>query len=250
LVKAECILGDCLEEMVKISDGSIDLILADLPYGVTSCSWDSIIPLTSLWDKYNKVLKPSGVTILFSCQPFTTDLINSNRSNFKYSLVWNKNVPTGMSQAKYRPMRYHEDILIFYRSKSTYNPILKERVGKKKECYKYEHYCGKSNHIDINKVKIKYNPDFVQPSTVLNFDVVPNRKGKVHPTQKPVALLEYLIKTYSKEGDTVLDSCFGSGSTGIACANTNRNFIGIEKDQTYFEIGKDRILEAYKEGNI
>ena len=128
--------------------------------------------------------------MLFATQPFTTDLIQSNRKNFKYSLVWNKNVPTGMPSAKYRPMKYHEDILLFGNSKSTYNPIMKERVGVGKACYNYDHYCGDSNHVKLAKVKKRYDPDFVQPSTVLNFNVVPNRNGKLHPTEKPVDLLE------------------------------------------------------------
>ena len=172
---------------------------------------------------------------------FTIDLINSNRKNFKYKLIWQKNVPTGMGSAKYRPMKYYEEICIFQKQKGTYNPIMKERVGKHKECYRYDHYCNPNNHINLEKIKKKYDPNLVQPSDILNFDVVPNRKGKLHPTEKPVKLLEYLIKTYSNEDELILDNCMGSGSCGIACLNTNRNFIGIELDENYFNIAKERI---------
>lgn len=233
--------GNCLERMKEIPDGSIDMILTDLPYGTTSNSWDIVIPFDKLWDEYTRITKDNSAIVLFCSQPFTTDLINSNRKMFKYSLVWNKNVPTGMVLAKSRPMKYHEDIAIFYNNQPTYNPIMKPRVGKGKDCYKYDHYCGDSNHIKMNKVKKRYDPDFVQPSSVLTFNVVPNRKNKLHPTQKPVDLLEYLIKTYTNEGDTVLDSTFGSCSTGVACLNTNRKFIGIELDEKYFDVGAERM---------
>ena len=177
----------------------------------------------------------------------SVNLINSSDGWFKYDLVWNKNVPTGMSYAKFRPMRYHENILIFYNEKGTYNPIPKERIGEKKECYNgYAHYCGKNNHLDLEKKPKKYDPNFVNPSTVLDFKVVPNRNGKLHPTQKPVDLLEYLIKTYTNEGDLVLDFCMGSGSTGIACLNTNRKFIGIELDEKYFNIAIKRLKDIEK----
>ena len=236
-------LGDCLKEMQNIKDKTIDLILCDLPYGSTQCSWDIIIPFDELWKQYDRVLKKSGVVVLFSSGLFTIDLINSNRKNFRYKLIWKKNVPTGMSSAKYRPMKYYEEICIFYREKGTYNPQMKPRVGVGKECYNYDHYCGDSNHVSYEKVKKRYDPDFVQPSDVLEFNVVPNRNGKVHPTQKPVELLEWLIKTYSNEGDLVLDNCMGSGSTGVACKNLSRSFIGIEKDQKYFEIAEGRLKD-------
>ena len=232
--------GDCLEIMKQLSDSSIDCVICDLPYGTTKCYWDSIIPFESLWSLYNRIVKPKGKIILFSSGIFTIDLINSNRKNFKYKLIWEKNVPTGMSSAKYRPMKYYEEICLFYSEQGTYNPIMKERVGKHKECYRYEHYCGDNNHIQLDKQKKKYHPNLVQPSDVLHFNVVPNRNGKLHPTQKPVELLEYLIKTYTNEEDIILDNCMGSGSTGVACINTNRNFIGIEKDEKYFNIAEKR----------
>ena len=233
--------GNCLELMKDIPDGSIDMILCDLPYGTTQCSWDIIIPFDELWKQYNRVLKETGIVVLFSSGLFTIDLINSNRKDFKYKLIWKKNVPTGMSSAKYRPMKYYEEICIFYRKNGTYNPQMKERIGVGKACYNYDHYCGESNHVEYEKIKKRYDPDFVQPSDVLEFNVVPNRKGKVHPTQKPVELLEWLIRTYSNENDTVLDNCMGSGSTGVACKNLDRNFIGIELNENYFNVAKERI---------
>lgn len=239
--------GDCLIEMNKIADKSVDMILCDLPYGQLkseTLKWDNIIPFDKLWEQYNRVIKDNGAIVLFGSGLFTVDLINSNRKDFKYNLIWEKNVPTGMSSAKYRPMKYYETISIFYKELPTYNPIMKERIGKGKECYNYEHYCGNSNHLKLNKIKKKYDPNFVQPSDILKFDVVPNRNGKLHPTQKPTNLLENLIKTYTNENEIVLDNCMGSGSTGVACINTNRNFIGIEKDDKYFEIAKDRIEKA------
>ena len=233
--------GDCLVEMNKIEDKSVDLILCDLPYGSTQCSWDSIIPFDKLWEQYNRVLKDTGIVVLFSSGLFTIDLINSNRKDFKYKLIWKKNVPTGMSSAKYRPMKYYEEICVFYKKKGTYNPQMKPREGVGKACYNYDHYCGDSNHVSYEKVKKRYDPDWVQPSDILEFNVVPNRNGKVHPTQKPIELLEWLIKTYSNENDLVLDNTMGSGSTGVACINLNRDFIGIEMDKSYFEIAKSRI---------
>lgn len=233
--------GDCLELMANLADNSVDMILVDLPYGTTGISWDSVIPFDKMWEQFNRVAKDNAAIVLFASQPFTTDLICSNRKDYKYSLVWKKNVPTGMSSAKYRPMKYHEDICVFHKRQPTYNPIMKERIGVGKACYNYDHYCGESNHVKLEKVKKKYDPDWVQPSSVLEFNVVPNRKGKLHPTQKPVELLEYLIKTFSNEGDTVLDCCAGSFSTGVACINTNRDFIGIEKDVSYFNIGTERL---------
>ena len=239
--KIELFQGDCLEKMKEIPDKSIDMILCDLPYGTTSCSWDIIIPFDKLWEQYERIIKDNGNIVLFSGGLFTLSLIQSNIKNFRYKLIWKKNVPTGMSSAKYRPMKYYEEICIFGNAKGVYNPIMKNRVGVGKACYNYDHYCGNNNHIQLEKIKKRYDPDKVQPSDVLEFNVVPNRNGKLHPTQKPIELLEYLIKTYTNEGDLVLDNCMGSGSTGVACVNTNRSFIGIELDENYFNIAKERI---------
>ena len=230
--------------MCEIEDNSVDLILCDLPYGQIKCDWDKVIPLDKLWEQYDRILKPDSTILLFSSGLFTVDVINSNRKDYKYKLIWKKNVPTGMSSAKYRPMKYYEEICVFQKGKPTYNPIMKERVGVGKACYNYDHYCGKSNHIEVDKVKKRYDPDFVQPSDVLEFNVVPNRKGKLHPTEKPVSLLEYLIKTYSNENDTVLDNCMGSCSTGEACIKTNRNFIGCELNNEYYNLSVERLQKC------
>ena len=237
---------DCLIGMQDIPDNSIDCIICDLPYNITKLSWDILIPFDKLWEQYNRIIKPTGNIILFSSGMFTYKLIESNIKNFRYKLIWKKNVPTGMGSAKYRPMKYYEEICVFGSAKATYNPIMKERVGIGKGCYNYDHYCGDSNHLQFNKQKKRYDPDWVQPSDVLEFNVVPNRNGKLHPTQKPVELVEYLIKTYSNEGDIVLDNCMGSGTTAIAAINTNRNFIGFELDKNYFDIANERISEHTK----
>lgn len=239
--------GDCLKEMNNIEDNSVDMVLCDLPYGTTKCEWDTVIDFMELWNCYNRILKQNSTVVLFASGLFTYQVYQSNVKDYKYKLIWKKNVPTGMTSSKYRPMKYYEEMLIFQKGNPTYNPQMKPRVGVGKDCYNYDHYCGKSNHVELEKQKKRYNPDFVQPSDILEFNVVPNRKGKLHPTQKPVDLTEWLIKTYTDDGDVVLDNCMGSGTTGIACINTNRNFIGIEKDENYFNIAKKRIQEYQKE---
>lgn len=236
--------GDCLKILDRLiyNKIKIDAVICDPPYGSTALDWDKIIDFNKMWDKLYKVLNPDCPIILFGIQPFTTKLISSNINNYSYNLVWKKNVPTGMAQASYRPMRYHEDIIIFNHSKkSTYNPILKNREGKGKDCYKYKHYCNPNNHINMKKVPKLYNPDFVNPSSILEFNVVPNRLGKLHPTQKPVQLMEYLVNTYTNKGDVVLDFTMGSGSTGVDCLLNGRKFIGIEKESKYYEIAKKRL---------
>jgi len=235
--------GDCLEVMSDIADKSIDMILCDLPYGTTACKWDTIIPFEPLWEQYKRIIKDNGAIVLTASQPFTSALVISNVKMFKYEWIWFKNVPTGMAQSKYQPMKYHESVLVFCKNKTIFNKILEERVGKGKDCYNYEHYCGENNHVKMNKVKKFYNSKLVNPSSVLLFNVVPNRINKIHPTQKPVALFEYLIKTYTNEGDLVLDNCAGSGTTGIACINTQRDYILIEKEEKYCDIIKKRIKE-------
>lgn len=237
---------DCLNVLPLINDKSIDLILCDLPYGLTSINWDSQIPLDELWKEYERIIKNDGNIVLFSSGNFTIDLINSNRDLYKYKLIWKKNTPTGMNFAKVRPMKYYEEICIFNKGHAKYNPIMKPRENKAKYSYNYNHSASKSNHTFNKKVDKKYDPDWVQPSDVLEFNTVPNRKGKLHPTQKPVDLCEWLIKTYSNEGDVVLDNCMGSGSTGVACVNTNRSFVGIELDKNYFDIVKERIDEEHR----
>lgn len=240
----QLMLGDCLERMKEIPDGSVDMILTDPPYGTTACKWDSIIDLPLMWEQLKRIVKPNGAIVLTASQPFTSVLVASNLSDFRQALVWAKNKSSGHLNAKRRHMTGHEDVVLFSGKPSVYNP--QKSVG-----HKPANYAKRSKQSDCyNKsVSTKYeggNTDRY-PSTVLNFDVVNNDStngGRVHPTQKPVALMEYLIKTYSIEGETVLDFTMGSGTTGVACINTNRNFVGIEKDETYFEMANKRIEAA------
>lgn len=222
-----------------IPTDSVDLILCDPPYGTTDCTWDTVLPLPDLWAEYNRVLKHNGAAVLFAAQPFTTQLISSNRKAFRYCWYWLKNQPTGFAYARYQPMRQVEDICIFYRKHGTYNPQgLQEIVGGKVRRKRAPQ--GESiYHMDT--LQKEYRPKYKNwPKNVLQFST---ERG-YHPTQKPVPLLEYLVKTYTNEGETVLDSCMGSGSTGVACKRTGRRFIGIEQNQSYYEIAKQRIKEA------
>lgn len=244
LKKYELYNGECIEIMRKIEDKTVDMILCDLPYGTTDCSWDNIIPFDEMWEQYNRIIKDNGVIVLFSAQPFTTKLINSNLKNYKYSWYWIKNKSTGFVFSKHQPMRKVEDINVFYKRKPLYIPQglveLEKPIVKKRKI---------SNNDTIYNEKTLMKEHIVKytnyPNNVLFFDKDPKT---VHPTQKPIKLLEYLIKTYTREGDIVLDNCMGSGSTGVAAGNTNRKFIGIELDNKYFEIAKKRIEESYLNG--
>ena len=242
----ELIQGDCLEKMKDIPDGSIDMILCDLPYGTTKLKWDSVISFEPLWEHYKRIIKDNGAIVLTASQPFTSALVMSNTKLFKYELIWEKTMPTGVAQSSYMPMKYHENILVFYKSKPTFNKIMAERSESGKVRAKTPIYgnSDKSNHVNMGKQYAKqYDVNFVNPKSVLKFNSVANSFGKLHPTQKPIALMEYLIKTYTNEGETVLDNCMGSGTTGVACKNLNRNFIGIELDPDYFKIAEKRINE-------
>ena len=230
--KIKLLHGDCLELMSSIKSGSVDLILADLPYGTTKNRWDSIIPLDKLWKEYNRIIKPNGAIVLFGSQPFTTKLIASNLKNYKYQWYWKKNKPSNHFNAKRQPLRNIEDICVFYKRQPTYNPqMVKRDVTVTGTDY------GKSTTYGSTKGGYTKTYTHKYPVNLLEY----SRDAQLHPTQKPVALLEYLIKTYTNEGETVLDNTMGSGSTGVACINTNRNFIGIELDDEYFEIAKERI---------
>jgi len=231
---------DCLEGMKLIPDKSIDMILCDLPYGTTACKWDAVIPFEPLWEQYERIIKDNGAIVLTASQPFTTELIHSNLKLYRYNLIWKKEQGTDFMLAKKRPLKNYEDICIFYKKQPTYNPQMVEadKEWTKKDTGKtYNYILGQQEQ----KCVKKSNGKFRYPTSILEFNR-PMQKG-VHPTQKPTKLLEYLIKTYTLEGETVLDNCMGSCSTGIACLNTNRNFIGIEKDDKYFEIAKKRIEE-------
>ena len=231
--------GDCLEVMKSIPDKSIDMILCDLPYGTTACKWDIIIPFKPLWEQYNRIIKDNSAIVLFGSQPFTSALIMSNLKMFKYEWIWEKDAGSNFTTVKYQPMKEHENILVFGKGKTRYFPIMQERIGSRKgketttiDSGRKDSVYGTQEGRGILKVgKLRY------PRSIQRF----NRERGLHPTQKPVKLLEYLIKTYTNEGELVLDNCMGSGSTGVACLKTNRKFIGIEQDDKYFEIAYNRI---------
>lgn len=231
--------GDCLESMLSLKDQSIDLILCDLPYGTTQCAWDSIIPLDRLWEQYSRLIKPKGVIALTAMQPFTSLLVASNLQMFRYEWIWEKGNASGFLNANKQPMRAHESVLIFYKEQPTYNPQMvhdqPRRTAKRKtvnsECY------GKAIGLT------EYDSTSRHPRSVQFFSS-DKQKANYHPTQKPVALMQYLIETYTNRGDWVLDSCMGSGTTGVACVNTGRNFIGIEKESKYLQVATDRIGDA------
>ena len=228
--------GDCLELMKSIPDGSVDMVLCDLPYGITSRNkWDNIIPLEELWQQYNRICKLNAAIILFAQMPFGSALIESNRKNFRYEWIWQKHQGSGFLNANRMPLRAHENILVFYKKLPTYNPQkTKGKPYKAKSGVKtstnYGSFDG-SWHTDSDGERF--------PTDVLKYPAV----RQFHPTQKPVELLEYLIKTYTNEGDIVLDNCMGSGSTCVAAINTNRHYIGFELDEGYFEIAKKRIAQ-------
>ena len=233
--------GDCLELMKDLPDKSIDAIIADLPYGTTACKWDTIIPFEPLWGQYERIIKPNGAIVLFGSQPFTSALVMSNPKMFKYNLVWDKVAVTNPMLAKKQPMRCHEDVLVFYDKQPTYNPQMRvgvkwSRAGKKQHT---TDTLGQSTLFNngSDESEMKY------PKSIITFSNADKTKNE-HPTQKPLALMEWLVKTYTNEGDVVLDNTMGSGTTGVACVNTNRRFIGMELDEKYFEIAEKRINEA------
>ena len=231
--------GDCLEVMNDIPDGSIDAIITDPPYGTTACKWDSVIPFDLMWEQLNRIIKPNGAIVLFGSEPFSSALRMSNIKNYKYDWVWEKPKGTGHLNANKQPMRYTELISIFYKKQCTYNP--QKTTGHKpqnKSSIKSSHQT--SVYGKFNKRITGGNTDR-HPKNIIQINNVNSAHNIQHPTQKPVALMEYLIKTYTNENETVLDFTMGSGSTGLACLNTNRNFIGIELDDNYFEIASKRI---------
>lgn len=223
--------------MQDLPTNSIDMVLCDLPYQMTDCEWDKLIPFNKLWEQYNRITKDNGAIVLFSAQPFTTKLIHSNLKRFKYCWYWKKRNATGFCFAKYQPMRMIEDICVFYKKAPKYNPQGLKKLEKpiKKKGKKISLYSTDA----LNKAHTQQYTNY--PKNILEFDKDIERH---HPTQKPIALLEYLIKTYTDEGDTVLDNCMGSGSTGVAAVNTNRRFIGMEITDHYYNIAKDRIHKA------
>ena len=235
--------GDCLEIMRDIPDGSVDLVLTDPPYGTTACKWDSVIPFEPMWEQLHRIIKPNGAMVLFGSEPFSSALRMSNIKNYKYDWIWDKKIAVGMSYARFQPMRQTENISVFCKSKTVYNP---QMVKRDKPIKKGGNKYSPTSPIQACKKGREFQKtyEYKNPVNLLTFDRI--RRGTVHPTQKPVALLEYLICTYTNEGETVLDNCMGSGTTGVACINTNRNFIGIELDETYFNIAQKRIAEVQR----
>jgi DNA modification methylase len=228
-------LGDCLEVMKTIKDNSIDAIITDPPYGTTACKWDSVIDFDLMWKQLKRIIKPNGAIVLFGSEPFSSALRMSNIKNYKYDWVWDKKIGGNSMLVKHQPHRVIENVMVF--NKHNYYPIMEERGkpvfknNKNKASYK------SANNHNNNAERVKNN--IYYPKSIIS--IYNSRIGKQHPTQKPVALMEYLIKTYTNESETVLDFTMGSGSTGVACLNTNRNFIGIEMDENYFKIAEERI---------
>jgi len=225
--------------MKDIPDQSINMILCDLPYGTTKCAWDVVIPFEPLWEQYKRVIKPNGVIALFGSEPFSSYLRLSNIKMYKYDWIWNKKIPSGMCNAKIQPMRLTENISVFIDGKSFYYPEMEQRDKLIKSGGMHDSFSGGTS--GLSKLPVK-TYDKKYPTTILTFDKI--RKGSLHPTQKPVALCEYLIKTYTNEGETVLDNCMGSGTTGVACINTGRKFVGIELDTKYCDIAMKRIQDV------
>jgi len=244
--KIELIQGDCLEKMKEIPDGSVDMVLTDPPYGTTACKWDSVIPLEPMWEQLKRVIKPNRAIVMTASQPFTTTLIASNMKMFKYCWVWESNKAANFAQAPYMPLKNTEDVIVFSfggcahpaKNRMIYNPqgvVPVNKTCKQKTVGKYKHKGG----MPTSDTYIQKGTNY--PRQILRFD---KESKATHPTQKPVALMEYLIKTYTNEDETVLDFTMGSGTTGVACVNLNRNFIGIELDAGYFAIAKQRIETA------
>lgn len=231
--------GDCLEVMKDIPDKSVDMVLCDLPFGTTRNKWDTIIPFVPLWEEYNRVIKDNGAIVLFGSGLFSAELMMSNRKMWRYNLIWEKTQPTGFLNANRMPLRNHEDILVFYKQLPTYNPQKTQGHKRKVSSAKHKEHCRKTGNYGEHNL-MSYDSTERFPCSVIEVakDV---QKSALHPTQKPVALLEYLIKTYTNEGETVLDNCAGSMSTVIASLNSKRNCIAIEKDKNYFQIGCERV---------
>ena len=235
-MKIDLLKGDCLQLMKSIPDASIDAIITDPPYGTTACKWDSVIPFNLMWEQLNRIIKPKGAIVLFGSEPFSSALRMSNIKNYRYDIIWNKTFGKEPFAAGKRPMKAHENIHLFYKKQPTYNPqyFYKTPYKDYRKDYKIKTDRYKINFIGYESIDGRRNPISVIDFKNANF------KG-MHPTQKPVALIEYLIKTYTNENETVLDFTMGSGTTGVACKNLNRNFIGIEMDDNYFELSKKRI---------
>jgi site-specific DNA-methyltransferase (adenine-specific) len=242
----QIICGDCLEVMPLLPDKSIDMILCDLPYGTTACKWDTVIPFEPLWEQYERVIKDNGAIVLTASQPFTSNLVMSNPNIFKYEWIWDKRNISNPFLAKYQPLKQHESILVFGKGTVNYYPIMTPRDKVRK--YKDKYGGGEAFNKKGTGEK-EYTLKFKYPKSILEYTNA-IQKGKIHPTQKPVALFEYLIRTYTQPGEIVLDNCIGSGTTAIAALNTGRFFIGIEKEEKYVEIARKRIAEHTQQQSI
>lgn len=244
--------GDCLKVMPKFPASRVDLILCDLPYGTTANKWDIVLPFDELWNSYDHVSRKDAPIVLFSAQPFTTDLIQSNRKNFRYVWVWEKNTQTGIALAGKQPMRKHEDVVVFYRKFGTFNPQMRPTESAIMKAHAKKGYTRGTKetgtaHMPGMRMQRTAFSAMINPATVVKFNTLSNRShDKFHPTQKPVDMLRYFIVTYTQEGERVLDNTMGAGSTGVAAVETGRLFVGIEKDKEYFDIACDRINDAYK----
>jgi len=246
-VKCELLHGDCLTELDKIKDGMVDLVICDLPFNTTNCEWDVAIDMDQLWDIYDRITKANTAILLFAQVPFNVLLGISNMRQLRYEWIWEKTTATGHLNAKKMPMKAHENIMVFYDTLPIYNP---QKTTGHKPVNSYTKHQDDGEIYGKTQVGVSGGGSTERyPRSVLTFPT-DKQKSSLHPTQKPVALLEYLIKTYSKEGDVVLDNTFGSGSTGVAAANTARNFIGVEKDYHYFLVGSERIEEAYGKAEL
>ena len=232
--------GDCLEVMTEMPDKSIDMILCDLPYNTTSCKWDIAIPFNELWEQYERIIKDNGAIVLFGKQPFTSKLVCSNLKMFRYELIWDKVCASNPMLAKKQPLQKHENICVFYKKQPTYNPQMTEGVQWNRGGNTKTKSIHTGNPISVgkrqsDKSKLKY------PKSIITYSTANRTKRLLHPTQKNLELCEWLIRTYTNEGEIILDNCMGSGTTGVAALNTNRKFIGIELDEKYFNIAKDRL---------
>ena len=235
---------DCLEGMKRIPDKSVDMILCDLPYGTTACKWDAIIPFEPLWEQYERIIKDNGAIVLTASQPFTSKLVMSNPKIFRYDITWDKVAVSNPFLANKRPLRSHEDVLIFYKKQPTYNKQMRVGTKRKRGGSKSKWTTGTLGNSSLSNIG-NDTSNLKNPNTVLTISNA-NKNNRIHPTQKPVELFEYLIKTYTNEGETVLDNCMGSGTTAIAAINTNRNYIGFELDEEYYNLANERISKTLK----
>jgi DNA modification methylase len=247
-IQIKIIKGDSLNKMENIPSASIDMVMTDPPYGTTACKWDSVIPLDQMWDRIKNLTKQNAAILLFGSEPFSSYLRISNIKNYKYDWIWEKERPSNFACAKHQPLRYTENISVFYQKKPIYIPQM--TIGKKNNSVG-RGIRNKSNESNLPSSKTSYqndpNSNLKYPKNILKFE---RGVSQVHPTQKPVPLIEYLIKTYTNKGETVLDFTFGSGTTAIACLNTGRNFVGIEMDRNYFDVAKNRIENHILKNNI